>query len=71
MPILWRGRVARGNDRLLTCVIALMLATIFPASAETIHVGMSGSYYPFLFVQQDELQGFKVDFMNAVVTERG
>jgi putative S-methylcysteine transport system substrate-binding protein len=42
-----------------------------PAAAETIRVGMSGGYFPFTFVQQDKLQGFEVDFMNAVAGETG
>jgi len=42
-----------------------------PAAAETIRVGMSGGYFPFTFVQQDELQGFEVDFMNAIADETG
>lgn len=51
---------------------ALVLGAIgAPASAETIRVGMSGGYFPFTFVQQDELQGFEVDFMNAVAEETG
>ena len=32
---------------------------------------MSGGYFPFTFVRQDELQGFEVDFMNAVAAETG
>jgi putative amino-acid transport system substrate-binding protein len=32
---------------------------------------MSGGYFPFTFVQQDQLQGFEVDFMNAVAAETG
>lgn len=36
------------------------------AQAETIRVGMSGGYFPFTFVEQDELKGFEVDVMNAV-----
>jgi putative amino-acid transport system substrate-binding protein len=46
-------------------------ALAFPAAAETIRVGMSGGYFPFTFVQQDVLQGFEVDFMNAVAAETG
>ena len=46
-------------------------ALAFPAAAETIRVGMSGGYFPFTFVQQDKLQGFEVDFMNAVAAETG
>lgn len=36
------------------------------AQAETLRVGMSGGYFPFTFVQQDQLQGFEVDVMDAV-----
>jgi putative amino-acid transport system substrate-binding protein len=48
-----------------------MAAVAFPAAAETIRVGMSGGYFPFTFVKQDVLQGFEVDFMNAVAAETG
>ena len=34
--------------------------------ADTLRVGMSGGYFPFTFVEQDELKGFEVDVMNAV-----
>ncbi|MBK4217596.1 amino acid ABC transporter substrate-binding protein [Paracoccus caeni] len=44
----------------------LALATALPVSAETIRVGMSGGYFPFTFTRADELQGFEVDFLNAV-----
>jgi putative amino-acid transport system substrate-binding protein len=46
-------------------------AIAFPASAETLRVGMSGGYFPFTFVQQDVLQGFEVDFMRAVAEKTG
>lgn len=36
------------------------------AHADTLRVGMSGGYFPFTFVEQDELKGFEVDVMNAV-----
>lgn len=36
------------------------------AQAETLRVGMSGGYFPFTFVKQDQLQGFEVDVMDAV-----
>lgn len=39
--------------------------------AGTLRVGMSGGYFPFTFVRQDELQGFEVDVMNAVGEETG
>jgi putative S-methylcysteine transport system substrate-binding protein len=41
------------------------------ASQEPIRVGMSGGYFPFTFVEQDQLQGFEVDFMNAIGEELG
>jgi putative amino-acid transport system substrate-binding protein len=41
------------------------------ADQEPIRVGMSGGYFPFTFVEQDELQGFEVDVMNAVAEEIG
>jgi len=46
-------------------------ATFSAAQAETLNVGMSGGYFPFTFVKLDELQGFEVDFMNAVAAETG
>ena len=36
---------------------------------DVLRVGMSGGYFPFTFVRQDELQGFEVDVMNAVGEE--
>lgn len=45
---------------------AALTATPAPAQAETLRVGMSGGYFPFTFVRQDQLQGFEVDFMNAL-----
>lgn len=54
---------------------AVMTTILVPAhaqeSAEPITVGMSGGYFPFTFVQQDELQGFEVDLMNAIGEELG
>ncbi|OLO09909.1 amino acid ABC transporter substrate-binding protein [Chromohalobacter japonicus] len=41
------------------------------AHADTLRVGMSGGYYPFTFVEQDELKGFEVDVMNAVGEQIG
>lgn len=41
------------------------------ADDDVIKVGMSGSYFPFAFVEQDELQGFEVDVMEAVAEEMG
>ena len=39
--------------------------------SDALTVGMSGGYFPFTFVQQDELQGFEVDVMNAVGAQAG
>ena len=51
---------------------AIALATgVSAAQAETLNVGMSGGYFPFTFVKLDELQGFEVDFINAVAKETG
>lgn len=50
-------------------VLSLSIASgLFAASAQadTLRVGMSGGYFPFTFVEQDELKGFEVDVMNAV-----
>ena len=55
---------------LVTAALACT-AIALPAAADTIRVGMSGGYFPFTFVQQDKLQGFEVDFMNAVAAETG
>lgn len=53
-------------------IAALASAMIaLPAAADTIRVGMSGGYFPFTFVKQDVLQGFEVDFMNAIGKETG
>ncbi|AUH33251.1 amino acid ABC transporter substrate-binding protein [Paracoccus tegillarcae] len=50
----------------LIAALALSAASIAPAAADTIRVGMSGGYFPFTFVEQDVLQGFEVDFLNAI-----
>ncbi|MDW7745965.1 amino acid ABC transporter substrate-binding protein [Halomonas sp.] len=39
------------------------------ADEHAIKVGMSGGYFPFTFVEQDKLQGFEVDVMEAVAKE--
>ncbi|ESR22667.1 amino acid ABC transporter substrate-binding protein [Lutibaculum baratangense] len=50
---------------------ATLAAAPVAAAADPIRVGMSGGYFPFTFVEQDELKGFEVDFMNAVGEEIG
>lgn len=61
--------------RLLSVAAALLAATlampVVAQQADTLRVGMSGGYFPFTFVKQDELQGFEVDVMNAVGEEAG
>lgn len=52
----------------LAATAALLAAS---TAADPIRVGMSGGYFPFTFVQQDELQGFEVDFLEAVAEEIG
>ncbi|UPW18695.1 amino acid ABC transporter substrate-binding protein [Agarivorans sp. TSD2052] len=50
-------------------LIGLLLISLAPWSAfaqETVKVGMSGRYFPFTFVKQDELQGFEVDVWNEL-----
>lgn len=53
----------------LTIIATLASAT--SAGAQAIDVGMSGGYVPFTFVEGDVLQGFEVDFMNAVGAQIG
>ncbi len=57
----------------LTALAAgLMTAgSLAQADDHAIRVGMSGGYFPFTFVEQDKLQGFEVDVMEAVAEEMG
>lgn len=58
--------------KISVAVTALALTTSFGAAqAETLNVGMSGGYFPFTFVKLDKLQGFEVDFINAIAAETG
>lgn len=59
------------SRRLNTLVAALTFSVAggfaaVQAQADTLRVGMSGGYFPFTFVERDELKGFEVDVMNAV-----
>ena len=58
-------------SKLFTSAALAGLLAAAPAAAETIRVGMSGGYFPFTFVERDVLQGFEVDFMNAVAERTG
>ncbi|MGX9415745.1 amino acid ABC transporter substrate-binding protein [Vibrio sp. WJH972] len=42
------------------------VANITVAAERDVKVGMSGQYFPFTFVKQDELQGFEVDIWNEI-----
>jgi len=56
---------------LVATLSAALPVSAFAQDAGQIRVGMSGGYFPFTFVRQDELQGFEVDVMNAVGEEAG
>lgn len=45
---------------------ALALSSATVQAATEVKVGMSGRYFPFTFVKQDELQGFEVDVWNEI-----
>lgn len=51
--------------------LSLMLSSQLFAQEDPVRVGMSGQYFPFTFVEQDELKGFEIDIMNAVGKEMG
>jgi len=56
----------------ILAITALALSvTLSAAHSETLNVGMSGGYFPFTFVKLDVLQGFEVDFVNAIAAETG
>ncbi|EON92169.1 amino-acid ABC transporter-binding protein patH [Marinobacter lipolyticus SM19] len=52
-------------------IISLSASTALLAQDNPLRVGMSGQYFPFTFVEQDELKGFDVDIMNALGKEMG
>ncbi|WBU62701.1 amino acid ABC transporter substrate-binding protein [Paracoccus aerodenitrificans] len=52
-------------------IAALSAGPVVAQESDTLRVGMSGGYFPFTFVSQNELQGFEVDVMNAVGEEAG
>ncbi|PFG51240.1 amino acid ABC transporter substrate-binding protein (PAAT family) [Marinobacter sp. LV10R520-4] len=51
--------------------LSLMFSPQLFAQEDPMRVGMSGQYFPFTFVEQDELKGFEVDIMNALGKEMG
>lgn len=52
-------------------LISLLASAPLLAQDNPLRVGMSGQYFPFTFVEQDELKGFDVDIMNALGKEMG
>ncbi len=54
------------NITLAALSLSIASGVFAAAQADTLRVGMSGGYFPFTFVEQDELKGFEVDVMNAV-----
>ena len=52
-------------------IISLFASAPMLAQDDPLRVGMSGRYFPFTFVEQDELKGFEVDIMNALGQEMG
>jgi putative amino-acid transport system substrate-binding protein len=52
-------------------ILALFTSSSLFAQEEPLKVGMSGQYYPFTFVEQDQLKGFDVDVMKAIGEEMG
>ncbi|WP_417543438.1 amino acid ABC transporter substrate-binding protein [Marinobacter sp.] len=58
---------------LINTLLAISLFASAPLLAQDkpLRVGMSGQYFPFTFVEQDELKGFEVDVMNALSKEMG
>lgn len=58
---------------LITTLLTIAMFASAPLLAQDgpLRVGMSGQYFPFTFVEQDELKGFDVDVMNAIGKEMG
>ncbi|MFC3283139.1 amino acid ABC transporter substrate-binding protein [Litchfieldella rifensis] len=61
----------RSLSLVLLATGALALGGTAQGDDAPLKVGMSGSYFPFTFVRQDELQGFEVDVMEAVTDKLG
>ncbi|QTP59829.1 amino acid ABC transporter substrate-binding protein [Billgrantia antri] len=62
------------SPRIITAAVlssALAFVNIAQAEDDVLRVGMSGSYFPFTFVEQDTLKGFEVDVMRALGEEMG
>ncbi|WP_166257649.1 amino acid ABC transporter substrate-binding protein [Marinobacter salicampi] len=51
--------------------LSLLAGAPLHAQDDPVRVGMSGQYFPFTFVEQDQLKGFDVDIMDAIGKEMG
>jgi putative amino-acid transport system substrate-binding protein len=54
------------KSRLLLGLLVLSLGPWSAFAQQSVKVGMSGRYFPFTFVKQDQLQGFEVDVWNEL-----
>jgi len=54
------------KSRLLLGLLVLSLGPWSAFAQQNVKVGMSGRYFPFTFVKQDQLQGFEVDVWNEL-----
>lgn len=61
----------RSLSLVLLAAGALAVGGAAQGDNQPLKVGMSGGYFPFTFVRQDELQGFEVDVMEAVADRLG
>lgn len=61
----------RSLSLVLLAAGALAVGSAAQGDNQPLKVGMSGGYFPFTFVRQDELQGFEVDVMEAVADRLG
>lgn len=60
--------------KLLTAFLAatlLLAGQVASAEDAPLRFGMSGQYFPFTFVERDELKGFEVDLARAIAAELG
>ena len=54
------------NNWVKAAIAAIALSAATVQAATEVKVGMSGRYFPFTFVKQDQLQGFEVDLWDEI-----
>ena len=54
------------NNWIKAAIAAIALSAATVQAATEVKVGMSGRYFPFTFVKQDQLQGFEVDLWDEI-----